>query len=178
MCMTWYSAWQNSWLHYIDKLFWSLHDHALSSASLAIKKIAWMSNFKHPCLPYMITIARILSAPRYMFGICLLEALHTRDQVSHVSTEHPRPGSSARTFFGRSRVRQSGSHKTGSISASTASSRLRIPIIKSCVTNLIRVPQWFFATAWYTLVRRQNRPPLATPCLSEAVLAQGPRPQY
>jgi len=29
----------------------------------------------------MIAIARMLSAPRYMFGICLLEALHTRDKV-------------------------------------------------------------------------------------------------
>ena len=70
-----------------------------------------MSNVKHPCLPHT---ARMLSAPSYLFGICLLEALHTRDQVSHVSVEHPGPGSSARTFFGRSRAR----HKTGSISAS------------------------------------------------------------
>ena len=54
----------------------------------------------------MIAVARMLSAPKYMFGICLLEAFHTRDQVSYVSVEHPGPGLSARTFFGRSRARQ------------------------------------------------------------------------
>jgi len=71
-----------------------------------------------------------------------------------------------------------GSHKTGSISASTVSNRLRIAVDESCVTNLMRVPRWFFAAAWYTAARRQNRPPPATPCLSGAVLAQGPRTQF
>jgi len=33
------------------------------------------------------------------------------------------------------------SHKTVGISASTASSRLRIAVNESCVTNLIRVPR-------------------------------------
>ena len=37
----------------------------------------------------MVAIARMLSAPRFMFGICLLEAFHMRDQVSHVDVEHP-----------------------------------------------------------------------------------------
>jgi len=51
----------------------------------------------------------------------------------------------------------SGSHKTGSISASKVSSSLRISVNESCVTNLIRVPRWFFAAAWYTAAQRQNR---------------------
>ena len=106
LCIPWYLAWQNSWLHFIDKRFWSLRDHALSSDSLAMEKIAWMSNVKNSCLPHMIAITRMLSVPRYMFGICLFEALHTRDQVSHVGVEHSGPRSSARTFFGRNRARQ------------------------------------------------------------------------
>jgi len=68
--MPWYLAWQNSWLHYTDKRFWSLHDHALSSTSSVVEKIDLMSYVKHQFVPYMIAIARMLSAPRFMFGIC------------------------------------------------------------------------------------------------------------
>jgi len=39
MCMARYLTWQNSWLHYIDIRFWSLHDHASSSASSAKERI-------------------------------------------------------------------------------------------------------------------------------------------
>ena len=89
-----YVAWQNSWLHCVDIRFWSLLDHASSSASSADEKIVGMqtSYAKHPCLPRMVAIAVMLSAPRYMFIICAVGgALHVVTRSPTSVWTHPRP---------------------------------------------------------------------------------------
>ena len=104
MCMARYLAWQNHWLHCIDIRFWSLHDHASSSASSAKEKIFWMqtSHTIHPCLPRMVAIARMLSPPRCMYGICVDGgASHVETRSLTLVWSAPGPGSVRACFLSR-----------------------------------------------------------------------------
>ena len=97
-----YVAWQNSWLHCIDIRFWSLLDHASSSAMSADEICVQMqtSHVKHPCLPreHSCHSKHSVWAYVHVWHLGWWRRSTRGDQVSHVGVEHPGPGS-ARTHI-------------------------------------------------------------------------------
>ena len=95
-----------------------------------------MSNVKYQCLPHIIAMVRMLSAPRYRSGIyCWRRS--TRETRSPALVWNTPDTGRMRVPLQVSTEAGPDSHKTDHISASTVSSRLRID--ESYVTNLIRV---------------------------------------